>query len=90
MKRLVLTAFFVVFALSTPVLGQQVGDNINVLPWHPFDPNDPNDIAKYVTVLLEDKELRNKFGENSRKRVLKEFTWSKVAKDTLRVYEEIT
>jgi glycosyltransferase involved in cell wall biosynthesis len=54
-----------------------------------IDPSDPSDIAKYVTALLEDEELRKKCGENARERVLQEFTWSKVAQDTLRVYGEL-
>ncbi len=54
-----------------------------------INPYDPSDIAKFVSRLLEDDELRARCGENARKRVLKMFTWSKVAENTIRVYNEI-
>jgi len=54
-----------------------------------INPFDPSDIAKFVTALLEDEELRERCGENARKRVLEEFTWGKVANDTIKVYEEV-
>ncbi len=54
-----------------------------------IDPYDPHDIAKFIVILLEDEELRRKCGENARKRVLEMFTWEKVAKDTLKVYENV-
>ncbi len=54
-----------------------------------INPFEPHDIAKFVITLLEDEELRKKCGKNARKRVLEEFTWSKVAQDTVKVYEEV-
>jgi len=54
-----------------------------------INPFDPLDIAKFVITLLEDDKLRKKCGENARKRVLEAFTWSKVAQDTIKVYEEV-
>lgn len=54
-----------------------------------INPFEPRDIAKFVITLLEDEELRKKCGKNARKRVLEEFTWSKVAQDTIKVYEEV-
>jgi len=54
-----------------------------------INPYDPSDIARYVTMLLEYDDLREKLGENARKRVLEKFTWRKVAEDTLRVYDEV-
>jgi len=54
-----------------------------------INPYDPSDIAKFVSILLEDEELRRKCGENARKRVLELFTWQKVAENTIRVYNEI-
>lgn len=53
-----------------------------------INPYDPSDIAKFVTILLEDGDLRKKFGSNARKRVLEQFTWKHVAENTVRVYEE--
>ena len=53
-----------------------------------INPYEPSDIAKFVSVLLEDNELRKKCEENARKRVLEAFTWSRVAESTIRVYDE--
>jgi len=53
-----------------------------------INPYDPSDIAKFVSILLEDEELRKKCGENARKRVIEVFTWRKVAESTIKVYEE--
>jgi glycosyltransferase involved in cell wall biosynthesis len=52
------------------------------------NPYSPKDIAKSVVELLEDKDLREELGKNARKRVLKNFTWEKTARETLKVYEE--
>lgn len=54
-----------------------------------INPYDPCDIANYILVLLEDDELRQRLGENARKRVLEMFPWSKVAENTIRVYSEL-
>jgi len=54
-----------------------------------INPYDPSDIAKFVSILLEDEKLRKKCGENARKRVLELFTWQKVAENTIRVYNEV-
>ena len=54
-----------------------------------INPYDPSDIAKFVSILLEDDDLRRRCGENARNRVLKFFTWNSVAENTIRVYNEI-
>jgi len=54
-----------------------------------INPYDPSDIAKFVTILLEDEELRRRCGANARKRVLETFTWRTVAENTIRIYDEI-
>ena len=54
-----------------------------------INPYEPSDIAKFVSILLEDEELRRKCEENARKRVLEAFTWRKVAESTIRVYNEV-
>lgn len=53
-----------------------------------IDPFEPSDIANFTIILLENDELRRKCGENARKRALEKFSWAKVAKDTIGVYEE--
>ena len=53
-----------------------------------INPYDPSDIAKFVVMLLEDEDLRKRSGENARRRVLENFTWGRVAKNTIKVYDE--
>ncbi|MBY9013518.1 MAG: glycosyltransferase family 4 protein [Candidatus Lokiarchaeota archaeon] len=52
------------------------------------DPNNPSDIAWGVMSALEDPEKRKWLGKNGRKRVLAEFTWSKIAEKTIKLYEK--
>jgi glycogen(starch) synthase len=54
-----------------------------------IDPYNPSDIAWGVTNALATPEWRRKLGVNGRKRVLAEFTWSKIAKHTIELYETI-
>ena len=42
--------------------------------------NDPNDLIKKLTILLEDENLRKKMGENGNKFVVKKFNWNSIAK----------
>ena len=51
--------------------------------------NDPKDIAWGIKVALENWEEAKRWGKNGRKRVLENFTWDKVAKKTLEVYEKV-
>ncbi len=48
-----------------------------------IDPNNPSDIAWGVISALENPERRKLLGKNGRKRVIAEFTWSKIAKKTI-------
>jgi glycosyltransferase involved in cell wall biosynthesis len=54
------------------------------------DPNNPSDIAWGISSALESPERRKWMGENGRKRVLKEFTWTRIAEKTIQLYEKIT
>jgi glycogen synthase len=54
-----------------------------------IDPNNPSDIAWGVTSALESPEWSITLGKNGRKRVLSEFTWSKIAEHTIELYEKI-
>ena len=53
------------------------------------DPNNPKDIAWGVNSTLENSEKRKWLGKNGRKRVLNEFTWSKIAEKTAKLYEKL-
>jgi len=48
--------------------------------------NDPADIAWGIEQVISDWDRARKWGENGRKRVLKYFTWRKVAEQTLQIY----
>lgn len=54
-----------------------------------IDPNRPDDIAWGINTVLEDKKKAERWGKNGRKRVLENFTPSKVAEKTLGFYKEI-
>ncbi len=54
-----------------------------------IDPNNPSDIAWGVMSALESPERRKWLGKNGRKRVLQEFTWSRIAEKTIELYEQI-
>jgi glycosyltransferase involved in cell wall biosynthesis len=54
-----------------------------------IDPSNPTDIAWGITSTLENPEKMKWLGKNGRKRVLEEFTWDKIAENTLKLYEEI-
>jgi glycogen(starch) synthase len=54
-----------------------------------IDPNNPSDIAWGIINALENPERRKWLGQNGRKRVLNEFTWTKIAEKTVELYEKI-
>jgi glycogen synthase len=53
------------------------------------DPNNPSDIAWGIMGALESPEKRKWLGKNGRKRVLSEFTWTKIAEKTIELYEGV-
>ncbi len=50
--------------------------------------SNPSDIAWGVKQILSDRKNADRIAENARKRVLKNFSWEKVAKRTLDIYKE--
>jgi glycosyltransferase involved in cell wall biosynthesis len=54
-----------------------------------INPNNPEDIAWGINGALESPEKRKWLGKNGRKRVLEEFTWDRVARKTLELYEQM-
>lgn len=53
-----------------------------------FDPNSPSDIAAVIKKISDNKILRNNLITKGNNRI-KEFSWQKCAKETLKVYAEI-
>ena len=64
-----------------PCGDEQCGFHVN--------PNNPADIAWGITSALENPEKGKWLGKNGRRRVLNEFTWEKIAKKTLTLYEQV-
>src|SRR5262249_3195287 len=50
--------------------------------------DDPSSFARAVLVLLENADIRTKFGEANRERIDTSFRWERVVEQTQRVYEE--
>jgi glycosyltransferase involved in cell wall biosynthesis len=53
------------------------------------NPNDLDEIAIAIIDLLQNKNKRTKYGEKGKKRVLKDFTWEKVAKTYATLFNKI-
>jgi glycosyltransferase involved in cell wall biosynthesis len=53
------------------------------------DPNNPSDIAWGITSAIESPDRRKWLGKNGRRRVLREFTWTRIAEKTIDLYEQL-
>jgi UDP-glucose:(heptosyl)LPS alpha-1,3-glucosyltransferase len=53
-----------------------------------FIRRDPKDIAEKINILIEDDNLRRQMSKNAR-RTAENYSWDKIAKLTLEVYEEV-
>ena len=58
-----------------------------------FEPANPQGFSKHLALninrLMEDDTLRTRYGKAGRQRVLKHFTWEKVARKTLALYKKL-
>ena len=93
------TAFLEAMAARVPIIGTRVGG----IPDFLIDPstssgqatglfcglNDPKNLAEKITLILNDKNLRNKLVENGRKMVEQKYSWDKIAEQMKRVYDKI-
>ncbi len=50
---------------------------------------DPTEFARHITEILENPELGRQMGENGRALVREKYTWDRIAKKTLALYESI-
>lgn len=53
------------------------------------EPNNVNEIAEKINLLVDDESFRRQMSRNARKTAEK-YSWDKVAKKTLEIYEEVT
>lgn len=77
------------FACACPVVASDAGSlpEIGGDSCLFFNPKDLDDMAKKITQLLDNKKLQEKLVEKGLKRY-KEFSWRKLAKETLEVYRQ--
>ena len=76
------------FAMGCPVTCSDVGSlkEVGSNGCLFFDPKNTEDIAEKISILLTDEKLKKKLIENGEKRV-KEFSWKKLAEETLKIYQ---
>ena len=79
---------------ETPVVASNVGgipeivhDHINGIL---VPPNDPIKLADAIQYLLDNPEIRIRYGREGRRQVLESFSWDVIAKRLCEIYEEIT
>ena len=78
------------FALGCPVVCSEIGalKEVGGAGAHYFNPKNSDDIAKKITEVLKDEKLKKKLIENGEKR-LKDFSWKKLAEETLKIYSNV-
>jgi len=52
-------------------------------------PHDINDLANKISILIENEELRKKFGQNARKKVLETYDWNVISQRYITIYRNI-
>jgi starch synthase len=80
-------------ACETPIIASKAGGIVEFVK-HDVNgilvpPNDPKELAKALTKLLKNKELREKYGKNGRKMVEEHFSWESIARDAVKIYEKM-
>ena len=73
-------------ASNIPIVRELVREDVDALL---FSPNDPDDLARQVLVLLDDYELSKRLSDSATERVLTKFTWHAAQKKLIKVYEEL-
>ena len=73
-------------ASNMPIVRELVREDVDALL---FSPNDPDDLARQVLLLLNDFELSKRIAETASERALTKFTWHESQKKLLKVYEKL-
>ena len=80
-------------ACKTPVVASATGGIKEVVVHEEtgflVEPGNSEELAKYINILLNNKDLAVKFGENGRKRVEGMFSWESIAKKTYEMYKDV-
>src|SRR5215207_1094257 len=73
-------------ASNMPIVRELVREDVDALL---FSPNDPDDLARKVLLLLNDFELSERLSVSATERALSKFTWHRAQKKLLKVYEKL-
>jgi glycosyltransferase involved in cell wall biosynthesis len=73
-------------ASNIPIVRELVREDVDGLL---FSPNDPDDLARQVLVLLNDFELSKRLSDSATERALTRFTWHAAQKKLVKVYEKL-
>lgn len=87
------SAFLEAIAARIPVIATNIGgipDFIENGKTGIFcNPQDPEDLAKKITLILNDEKLRNGLIKNSQKLVAEKYNWDAIAKEFQKIYEQV-
>ena len=73
-------------ASNMPIVRELVREDVDGLL---FSPNDPDDLARKVLMLLSDAGLSKRLAESATERALTKFTWHESQKKLVKVYEKL-
>ena len=73
-------------ASNLPIVRELVREDVDGLL---FSPNDPDDLARKVVMLLEDYELSKRLADSATERALTKFTWHESQKKLLKIYVKL-
>jgi glycosyltransferase involved in cell wall biosynthesis len=79
-------------AMGKPVVMSRISEE-NVLTWGNggliVTPGDVSELASGIIALIEDEKSRKSFGENGRKFVEKDYSWQKISKKLVDIYQSL-
>lgn len=73
-------------ASNMPIVRELVREDVDALL---FSPNDPDDLARQVLMLLNDFELSKRLSDSATERALTQFTWHAAQKKLVKVYGKL-
>ncbi|MEO7649272.1 MAG: glycosyltransferase [Bryobacteraceae bacterium] len=81
-------------ACGKPVINTSIDSGVPSVSLHgstglTVPPANPKELAAAISLLLEDRDLRESYGRNARRRVQQEFTLERMASRTLQLYDEV-
>ena len=73
-------------ASNLPIVRELVREDVDALL---FSPNEPEDLARQVVLLLNNFELSKRLADSASERALTKFTWRQAQKKLIKVYERL-